>query len=89
MSKKVFRNRSDVEKGLTYMPHLNKKIINNLSENENKENKENNLLKSTSNQINKEFKNKDKNIIKINLDINDNKNNLFNFNNNSILIIIA
>ena len=77
------RNRSDVEKGLTYMPHLNKKIINNLNENENKGN---NLLKSTSNQLNKEIKNKDTNIIKINLDINDNKNNLFNINNNSITI---
>ena len=83
------RNRTNVEKGLTYMPHLNKKIINNLSENENKEN---NLLKSTSSQINKEIKNKDKdkdndkNIIKLNLDINDNKNNLFNLNNNSITI---
>ena len=32
------RNRNDVEKDLTYMPHLNKKIINNLSENENKGN---------------------------------------------------
>ena len=77
------RNRNDVEKGLTYMPHLNKKIINNLRENENIGN---NLLKSTSNQINKEIKNKDKNIIKINLDINDNKNNIFNINNNSLNI---
>ena len=77
------RNRNDVEKGLTYMPHLNKKIINNLNENENKGN---NLLKSTSNQINREIKNKETNIIKINLDINDNKNNLFNINNNSITI---
>ena len=32
------RNRNDVEKDLTYMPHLNIKIINNLSENENKGN---------------------------------------------------
>ena len=77
------RNRNDVEKGLTYMPHLNKKIFHNFSENENKGN---NLLKSTSIQVNKEIKNKDKNIIKINLDINDNKNNLYNINNDNITI---
>jgi len=77
------RNRVDVEKGLTYMPHLNKKIINNLNENENTEN---NLLKSTSNQVNQEIKNKENNIIQINLDLNDNKGNLFNINNNSITI---
>jgi hypothetical protein len=75
------RNRNDIEKGLTYMPHLNKKIFNNLSDNENKGNI---LLKSTSNQNNTKIKNKDKNILKINLDIKDNKNNLFNLNNNNI-----